>query len=243
MTSLILSTQILSNFDDMGRSVALWLLMLPKRNVWRSPGLTHNNVIMNEAVVENVQFHKHMGVILISKGTWHDHVETLLNKISRRIGLLRSLKINWTEVPTICTAYSRSLLDYCDSVWDNCTEAQDLSLAKIRSNPHYHGLQFCFLENFLQEAGFTRLSERRRQHRLPYLFKIVHGLECEYLTQLLPIPHGVYALPQQYQIPPIRSKYMYQHYRSSFLPSTIGDWNKLPLTLRCSESLSLFKQK
>ena len=70
--------------------------------------------------------------------------------------------------------------------------------------------------------------------------KIDHCLAPEYLTQLLPIPQQVYALRQQYWSPPIR--YKYQHFECLFSHS-LGDWNKLPSTLRCIDSLSLFKQK
>jgi hypothetical protein len=62
--------------------------------------------------VEVVDHHKHLGVILNNRATWSDHLDAIITKISKRIGLLRSLKykLNRSSLKTIyVTQWSHSL--------------------------------------------------------------------------------------------------------------------------------------
>ena len=73
---------------------------------------------------------------------------------------------------------------------------------------------------------------------------MVNNLSPSYLSSLVPQPMNAvsaYNLRNLNNIQnvPARSNYYY----NSFLPSTIRDWNSLPLGTRNSESLASFKRK
>ena len=91
------------------------------------------------------------------------------------------------------------------------------------------------------ELGWVKLSDRRRTHTLLLFYKLDHKLAPEYLCGLLP-PH--ICDTSSY---PLRNadNYAQVHalYGSSFLPSTVREWNKPPIEQRNAESLNTFKRK
>ena len=70
--------------------------------------------------------HKHLGVYLSQRCDWQKHIDFIKEKAWSRINLLRMLKftINRKSLETIYFAYIRSLLEYADVQWDNCTQQQ-----------------------------------------------------------------------------------------------------------------------
>lgn len=94
------------------------------------------------------------------------------------------------------------------------------------------------------ELGWLKLSERRRLHKLNIFYKMDHNLSPAYLSNLLP-PHvgdmSGYPLrnAENYASVNINTSL----YGNSFLPSTIREWNKLPVDLRNAESITSFKRQ
>ena len=92
------------------------------------------------------------------------------------------------------------------------------------------------------ELGWVKLADRCKFHKLQQFYKMDHNLAPGYLCDLLP-PHV--GDTSNY---PLRNadNYTQVHastavYGSSFLPSTIREWNKLPIDHRNVETLSAFK--
>ena len=73
---------------------------------------------------------------------------------------------------------------------------------------------------------------------------MVHNIAPSYLSSLVPQPvnaASAYNLRNQNDIQNIPARTNY--YFNSFLPSSIRDWNSLPLDTRNSDSLETFKRK
>ena len=64
---------------------------------------------------------------------WQKHIDFIKEKAWSRINLLRMLKftINRKSLETIYFAYIRSLLEYADVLWDNCTQQKCNEIEKI----------------------------------------------------------------------------------------------------------------
>ena len=103
--------------------------------------------------------------------------------------MLRSHSENEMYLTTFMhRSFIRSLLDYTDVIYDNCSKfdtdklepvqrrACIIATAAIRLTKH---------ETLLQEVGLETLKSRRRHHRLVYLNKIKSKLTPIYLSNLL----------------------------------------------------------
>ena len=206
--------------------------------------------VMNGTPLEFVSSHRHLGVILNSSGTWDDHVDDLIVKLSKRIGVLRYLKwkLDRRSLRTIYVMYIRSKLDFADVVWDNCAQhlADRLEILQNEAARIVTGLPMCCsLDNLLNECHLDPLIVRRKNRRLVLMFKIFMGISPSYLQILLPedrMDDVNYGFRDLYRIRPIET--VYAPYRKTFLPRTVAQWNTVPSVVKSSSSsVSCFKRK
>ncbi len=52
----------------------------------------HPPLLMNNAVIKQVETHKHLGIIFSSNAKWHPHITSIITRAWQRIGMLRALK-------------------------------------------------------------------------------------------------------------------------------------------------------
>ena len=95
-----------------------------------------------------------------------------------------------------------------------------------------------------REVIWDQLETRRRKHRLLLLYKMFNDFSPECLSSL--IPPTVNTLSQYYlrnapNIQTVDSRTA--QYFNSFLPSSIREWYNLPLDIRNSDSVIIFKRK
>ena len=88
-------------------------------------------------------------------------------------------------------AYVRPLLEYSDTVWDNCSlaskkllDAVHIEAARIVSG----GSKLCSVDKLFQELGWEPLQIRRNKHKLVTFYKIFHGLTLTYFLDII-TPH------------------------------------------------------
>ena len=211
--------------------------------------LTIPNPISRGQAIERVHCHKHLGVIFNDKYSWQDHINSVINEVSKRIGILRALKYRLTRccLRTIYLSHIRSKLEYCDVIWDGlcggvlASELEKLQRECIRI---FSGLTaYCRLDHPYEESGLCTLAERRRIHRLVLLFKIIHNDAPLHLYGLLPemvndntSRHGRHEM--SFKLVHLRL----EKARKSFIYLTCEQWNSLTLEARTCPSLSTFKR-
>ena len=69
--------------------------------------------------------------------------------------------------------FIRPILEYADVVWDNCTQQQmnDLEKIQIEAGRIVSGAtKLVALDRHYQELGWLKLSERRKLHKLFFIF-------------------------------------------------------------------------
>ena len=178
---------------------------------------------------------------------WQKHIDFIKEKAWSRINLLRMLKftINRKSFATIYFAYIRSLLEYADVLWDNCTQQQCNEIEKIQLEAGRivtGATKLVEIDKLYKELGWLKLSERRDLHKLFLFFKMNHGLSPLYLSNLLPLHVGElssYRLRNAENYVGIRANT--RAYAESFLPSTLQAWNNLPEAFRSADTLGAFK--
>ena len=90
---------------------------------------------MSDVLIKEVSSHKHLGVHLSSDCTWHSHIEHIKEKAWQRLNVMRRLKfiLDRKSLETIYTSFIRPVLEYGDTVWDNCTLYEKRELDKIQN--------------------------------------------------------------------------------------------------------------
>ena len=153
--------------------------------------------------------------------------------------------INRKSLETIYFAYIRSLLEYADVLWDNCTQQQCNEIEKIQLEAGRivtGATKLVEIDKLYKELGWLKLSERRDLHKLFLFFKMNHGLSPLYLSNLLPLHVGELSSYRLRNAENYVGIHANTHaYAESFLPSTLQAWNNLPEAVRSADTLGAFK--
>ena len=82
------------------------------------------------------------------------------------------------------SSYVRPILEYADSLWDNCTqqEAELLESVQLEALRIISGLRRGTSHSIIyKETLFEPLKSRRSKHKSKLMHKIIHGHTPEYL--------------------------------------------------------------
>jgi hypothetical protein len=224
-----------------------------------NPDKTEILFFSNTGNIDNIEFsfhgksiplstsHKHLGVILSQNAKWNEHLVNMITNITKHLGILWKFKFSLkrSNLEKMYLVYIRPLFEYACEVWDNCgidysdkLEKLQLDAARIVTGlPTFTKSEYAYAE-----TGWETLSEWRYRKKLQLFFNIKCGMAPEYLRHLVP------PTIQSTIIYPLRNgdNLIVPFCRlsitnSSFIPSTIKEWNKLDIAIRKLDSLSKFK--
>ena len=208
----------------------------------------HPSLFMNGTIIEETS-HKHLGLTFSSTCTWTDHVNSISDKAWTRLNLLRALKfrVSRKSLEKMYISYICPLLEYSDSVWDDCSSDSKKQLEFIHTEAAKvitGATKLCSIEKLFNDLGWETLQSRRNKHKLVLLYKILHGLAPNNLSEL------VSPLVQETTTYNLRNSDNIQNYRAhsnlfhnSFFPSLICAWNDLPNDIQNAPSVASFKYK
>ena len=160
---------------------------------------------------------------------------------------MRKLKflLDRRSLEIIYVFFIRSLLEYADVVWDNCTlyEVNALEEIQLETARLVTGTtRLVSLEILYKETGWETLEVRRSKHKLCLFYKMDSSISPEYLSSLVPQPvenTTHYGLRDASNIRPPLART--QLYYKSFLPSTIRLWNDISSETSDALSFTIFK--
>ena len=152
----------------------------------------HPQVLFNDIPVIKVNEHRHLCIMLDSKLSFATHIQSIIIKCRRGIGIIKFLskylpRNNLTELYKL---YVRPHLDYGDVIYHippkKCDFSQDISLnnhmEKLESIQYSAALAVTgawkgtFREKLYDELGWESLSLRRWSRRLVLFYKIVNDI-------------------------------------------------------------------
>lgn len=106
-----------------------WLYWLANANL---------SVNIDGKELTRVAEYKYLGVILDESLSWNTHVNYVVSKVSKRIGILgrtrRSISMHTTGI--IYRSFILPVLDYCDAVWNCCGRTNADSCLRLFSASH-----------------------------------------------------------------------------------------------------------
>ncbi len=202
--------------------------------------------IMNNTALDEVRTHKHLGITLSYNLTWNAHIDELYIKAMKRLNIIQSFKFKLArkDLERFYLSFVLPLIDYGDVLWNGASEYEldKLDCVHIRAMRIITGAtEKSDLQRLFIELGWHTLTERRKIHRLKCLYTILNNMYPSYLTDLIPPTMEechTYGLQWRENITPFRTQR--QYFSKSYFPSTVRDWNALPLELRNSLSLHSF---
>lgn len=207
----------------------------------------HPPIYMNESLIEEVEVHKHLGLHIHENGNWHFHINYMIDKVTPRLNIFRSLKFKLSRkyLQTIYFSFIRPLLEYADIVWDNipdylteCLENIQLESARIVTG----ATKLCSKQKLYEDTGWEPLAHRREKHKIIKFHDMFHNKCPSYLNDIVPLQvreiHNYNTRrAADIQTIPCRTAF----YQKSFLPSTISLWNNIPLNIRSNPSKLVLK--
>ena len=207
--------------------------------------INHPDLYFNGSVVDKTSSQKHLGLILDEKLSFKRHINNLLEKTTKCIGVLRKLRffVPRTSLLTIYKSFIRSHLDYADVIYDQPNNASFSE--KIESIQYNAALAITGAirgtskEKLYQELGLEYLSSRRRFRRLCLFYKINSTNKPAYLFNLIPRPN--HALNTRNQSLKPRMFCCNDASLERFFPSCIKEWNKLDRKVKESVSYDQFR--
>ena len=124
----------------------------------------HPSLQLNDTQIDQVHSYQQLGVILNDKLNWEDHINHVISKANRKIGLMWKLSSELPRyaVENIYTSYIRPQLEYSAVIYNNCTREQSRRLeacqrkAAIACTRAYRRTN---TENLLNELGWSKLDK------------------------------------------------------------------------------------
>ena len=207
----------------------------------------HPDLFLGTELITRVNNHKHLGVTLSNNLTWKDHIDTIVIKATKRLGIMRPLKhrVDRKTLETIYKSFIRPIMEYADILWDNPNDRSLDRLETIQQNAARivtGGTKRCSREGLYNETLWESLQSRRSFHRLSLMFTIVHNTAPVYLRNLLPAYRNDltnYNLRNRRNLTAPQGRL--EVTRNSFFPSTVSSWNNLPQQVRDLPSINAFK--
>jgi hypothetical protein len=208
----------------------------------------HPPLTLNGQQIKQVLHHKHLGLTLSHDLTWSEHISQVVEKATRRLGIMRTLKykLDRLSLERIYMAFVRPILEYGDIVWDSTLQALD-PLEAIQRNAARivtGASARCSTKGLYDETAWEPLSNRRLFHRLSLFYNIVNDKAPSYLIEQLPghvQDRTDYPLRnrENRDVPHARLN----RYANSFFPAATRAWNSVSPDLKNAPSLNAMKAR
>jgi histone H3/H4 len=203
---------------------------------------------LNGVEIKEVSNHKHLGITLQRDAKWSTHIAEITSRAKRRLDVLRSYAytLDRRSIEKLYISYIRPILEYSDTVWDNCRNCDKEALENIQLEAArlVTGAKRKTIRRLLYEdVQWETLETRRQTHKLITMYKIQNDLTTttlqELLTQTTAERHDYNVRSQENLTVPRASTTTYQQ---SFFPSSTKLWNNMDPNQRNLSTLEAFKE-
>ena len=184
-------------------------------------------------------YEKDVGVLVPSNLKFHEQCATAIAKANSVLGLIKRAFQSRDQV-TMINAYKTYVqphLDFCIQVWAPGNKAWQDKLEKVQKRalrliPSLNGLDY---QEKLKETGLLTLSDRRKMFDLVEVYKRAKKGQVCYQNSsktTRSVEHKLLVVP----------KFRLDIKKNSFCVRATQEWNKIPMQIRESETLSIFKK-
>ena len=245
------------DLQDSVTSTAQWL------SDWRLQANTEKTVVMQTTRatlpipidielggvrLQTVRKHRHLGLVFTSDLRWNAHIDHVLSKSSRLLGLLFRLRsiLSQHALSIIYKIFIRPVLEYASIAWSDLTNYQSARLERFQRRAAKIILRLPLFQpsnhdEILSKIGWDSLQSRRTLALATLGYQMAHGKIPEHLLhQRFPKRNHPYALRHQdhFETPLTRT----QVFGQSPLFQACTIFNQLPKILQQAKTLAQFRQ-
>ena len=125
---------------------------------------------------------KYLGVILDESLSWNAHVNCLVSKVSKRLGILGRTRgsISMHTAGIIYRSFILPVLDYCDTVWNYYGRINADNIEKLQRRAARIIMQTNSSDEALSHLRYDTLGLRRETHALNLVKKCLNKRCCNF---------------------------------------------------------------
>ena len=206
------------------------------------------DIMIDNKIIEMVESHKHLGVIIDKHLLWDKQTDVICLNITRRITLLKLLSkyLDKNSMNTYYNSYILPIFDYGCLIWGRCSRGNTLRLLKLQKRAARIILDVDIMtpsRHMFTELKWLPFPYRVQYHTCIMVYKGLNDLAPEYITDLFIKTSEVHTRNLQstgdgkLRVPKTNGTL----YENSFAVSAAKLWNSLPTSISKSDSLNRFK--
>ena len=143
-------------------------------------------------------------------------------------------------------SYLLPVVEYASVVWDGCSEQDSQMLQKIQNEAARiitRLTRSALLENLYKECGLATLTQRRKQHKISFMYNVNSGKVPSYIQDIIsPYVTEISNYPlrnnENISVPRNRTSIS----QKSFIPSAIRLWNSFDNNFKNISALPTFEK-
>ena len=199
------------------------------------------SIHLNNQNIEEVNYHKVLGVTIDNNLSWSNHISNLCKIASSKLYQFSKIKhfLDLNSRKLFFQSNIQSLFDYASSLWDNASK----NILKPLHSIHRRAIKHILLKSStLSKEDYIKIDilpfyDRLHYNKCVLMYKIMMGLSPNYLYNIFSINN--IRNNNKINTPSPRLDL----YKSSLNYSGSLCWNSLPIDLKIGITYSLFKKK
>lgn len=260
-TSLFMSDtnidNLILNFNLELQNVSQWLLvnkLILNVNKTQCMLFTHKKIDYDNIVVKMNNYNvnvttslKFLGVTIDCKLSWHNHINEICNKIAKCLGILYKLRSFPRNILLmIYNAIISPHLHYCNTTWSNTTNYSMQRLFRLQKK----AVRFVFHANFLAHTApifyqlkLLNIFDLYNMNIAIFMYLCFNNLIPKSISICFKLKSEIHDYntrnPLDYNLPLARTNIS----MNSIFYKGPKIWNDLPLNIKSSPSLNVFKRR
>ena len=205
---------------------------------------------INSQTLQISNCEKLLGVKIDSNLNWLHQVNQVCSKIASRIYLLSNIKkyLNVESRKLFYSGYILPLIDYCIIIWGSCSTECLNRIVKLQKRAARLILDTDFLAPsapLFKKLGWLTVYNRITYHKCVLIFKCLNDEAPSYLVEKINYvsQSNPYQLRNTVNGDLCVPKSKTELFKKSFCFSGPSTWNNLPVSVRNSKSIGVFKNK
>ena len=210
-----------------------------------------NNIRIENVILETVEVSKLLGVNIDCCLTWSNHLEILANTISKKLGVLKRLKLfmSGDALLKVYNCIKFPHFNYCCTVWSGARNSSNIDrLLKLQKRAARIILNVSEITTpssiLFQNLKWMPINDYFVYRKCILTYKVLNNITPEYLNVFQYVSQVSSRITRQSVntllfVPKAKTEY----YRRSFVISSCNLWNTMSNEMRESTSLEIFKTK
>ena len=208
-----------------------------------------SSFFLENSELEDVKEFKDLGIITNHHLSWNPHIDHVVSKANRMLGLIKRTCKGLDDPRTLCTLYCslvRSNLEYCSVVWSPYTKRNTDKLERVQRRATKFILKSDDPYDIrLKKLNLMSLEKRRSLIDVTFLYKVLNGNIDIDISRIREFHSEAdrFSL-RSTDFLTLKNKYARTYIlKYSFFHRIIDQWNQLPLDIRVSDDVNIFKTR